>query len=224
MFLQRFNLCTLVISDGSTLFERSKRQKASAAVFCSSSSGQVYRAIRSNSDCCQWCDDWIPNGSLFVNSWFQREGFTMDEGVRVEKNWMDSNNGTGFFLERKGSCYMGVSKNKGTPKWMVKIMENPTKMDDLGIPLFSETSIWLQDSWFEYMLAPEWTLSLIMRSNIHIAFQHTISFGFCTYLDHPSVYEELVCLMLCIWKTTKRNWGYIFWVLIWEIQVYVQII
>ena len=28
--------------------------------------------------------------------------------------------------------YMGVSKNRGTPKWMVKIMENPIKMDDLG--------------------------------------------------------------------------------------------
>jgi len=35
---------------------------------------------------------------------------------------------------------MGVSKNRGTPKWMVKIMENPIKMDDLGVPLFSETS------------------------------------------------------------------------------------
>ena len=27
-------------------------------------------------------------------------------------------------------------KKGGTPKWMVKIMENPTKMDDLGIPSF----------------------------------------------------------------------------------------
>ena len=36
---------------------------------------------------------------------------------------------------------MGVSKNKGTPKWMVKIMENPIKMDDLGVPLFLETPI-----------------------------------------------------------------------------------
>ena len=28
---------------------------------------------------------------------------------------------------------MGVSKNRGgPPKWMVKIMENPIKMDDLG--------------------------------------------------------------------------------------------
>ena len=28
------------------------------------------------------------------------------------------------------------------PKWMVKIMENPIRMDDLGVPLFSETSIY----------------------------------------------------------------------------------
>ena len=36
---------------------------------------------------------------------------------------------------------MGVSKNSGTPKWMI-IMENPIKIDDLGIPipLFLETS------------------------------------------------------------------------------------
>ena len=34
---------------------------------------------------------------------------------------------------------MGVSKNRGTPKWMVKIMENPIKVDDLGVPLFLET-------------------------------------------------------------------------------------
>ncbi len=32
------------------------------------------------------------------------------------------------------SYYMGVSKNRGVfpPKWMVKKMENPIKMDDLG--------------------------------------------------------------------------------------------
>ena len=34
---------------------------------------------------------------------------------------------------------MGVSENGGTPKWMVKIMEIPIKMDDLGVPLFLET-------------------------------------------------------------------------------------
>ena len=36
---------------------------------------------------------------------------------------------------------MGVSKNRGTPKWMVKIMENPMKIDDLGgfPPIFGNT-------------------------------------------------------------------------------------
>ena len=38
---------------------------------------------------------------------------------------------------------MGVSKNSGTPKWMVKIMEIPIKMDDLGgyPPIFGNTHI-----------------------------------------------------------------------------------
>ena len=43
-----------------------------------------------------------------------------------------------------GISNMGVSKNRGTPKWMVKIMENPMNiMDDLGgPPLFLETPIY----------------------------------------------------------------------------------
>ena len=36
---------------------------------------------------------------------------------------------------------MDVSKNWGTPKWMV-IRENPIKMDDLGVHLFLETPIY----------------------------------------------------------------------------------
>ena len=42
--------------------------------------------------------------------------------------------------------YMGVSKNSGTPKWMVYyIRENyiKIKMDDLGVPLFLETPIYI---------------------------------------------------------------------------------
>ena len=30
-------------------------------------------------------------------------------------------------------CRIGVSKNRGTPKWMV-LVENPISMDDLGVP------------------------------------------------------------------------------------------
>ena len=29
---------------------------------------------------------------------------------------------------------IGVSYNGGTPKWMVDFMENPVKIDDLGVP------------------------------------------------------------------------------------------
>ncbi len=40
---------------------------------------------------------------------------------------------------------MGVSKNNGTPKWMVKIMENPIRIDDLGgnTPIFGGPPIYV---------------------------------------------------------------------------------
>ena len=33
---------------------------------------------------------------------------------------------------RNLKLHLGVFKNRGIPKWMVKIMENPIKMDDVG--------------------------------------------------------------------------------------------
>jgi len=48
-----------------------------------------------------------------------------------------------IFSIRSYMIHMDVSENTGYPqKWMVKIMENPIKMDDLGVPLFLETSIY----------------------------------------------------------------------------------
>ena len=47
----------------------------------------------------------------------------------------------GWFHQSRNRCRIsGYFQNWGIPKWMVKIMENPIKMDDLGVPLFSETS------------------------------------------------------------------------------------
>ena len=50
----------------------------------------------------------------------------------------------GGFLGEKRYSYKWVFPKIGvyTPKWMVKIMENPIKIDDLGVPLFLETSTW----------------------------------------------------------------------------------
>ena len=48
---------------------------------------------------------------------------------------------------RKIFIYLyGCFQNRGgPPKWMVKIMENPIKMDDLGVPLFLETPIYIHE-------------------------------------------------------------------------------
>ena len=51
---------------------------------------------------------------------------------------------------------LDVSKNRGTPKWMVKIMEDPIKIHDLGgPPLFLEipNSSWCFDFPFEKICA-----------------------------------------------------------------------
>ena len=54
-------------------------------------------------------------------------------------------------LEKKkvdSISYMGVSKNNGTPKWMVYFMENHIKMDDLGVytPIFGNTHMGFIDA------------------------------------------------------------------------------
>ena len=41
------------------------------------------------------------------------------------------------YSSNESKCFIS-----GTPKWMVFKMENPIKMDDLGVALFLETSIY----------------------------------------------------------------------------------
>ena len=54
-----------------------------------------------------------------------------------------------YILTIADDLNLGVSKNKGTPKWMV-YKENPIKMDDLGVPLFEETPICLEALFMAY--------------------------------------------------------------------------
>ena len=77
--------------------------------------------------------------------------------------------------------HMDVSKNRGTPKGMVKIMENPIKMDDLGgkptifgnihiqyfqVLAFWEANCWDTFIWWLYIiLAGWWQLTYFLFSS-----------------------------------------------------------
>ena len=73
---------------------------------------------------------------------FQREFFAPLRRWRQRKtNEKGAGRGaTWWFIGVGFSRHKGVSENNDTPKWIF-IMENPIKMDDLGIPLFLETPI-----------------------------------------------------------------------------------
>jgi len=51
--------------------------------------------------------------------------------------------------------YIGVSKNRGTPKWMVKIMENPIKHGMiLGYPYFRKHPHICQHCFYQHVVSP----------------------------------------------------------------------
>jgi len=79
---------------------------------------------------------------------------------------------------------MGVSKNRGTPKWMVKIMENPIKMDDLGVPLFSETPIsYLITGSYEMSLATVFLKPPFLGLKLYNSYEHFGGFWLPTFCD-----------------------------------------
>ena len=65
---------------------------------------------------------------------------------------------------------MGVSKNRGTAKWMVKIRENPIKRDDLGGKpiIFGNTHIYIYI--YVVSLGIELQLVLQLKRAVHPEF------------------------------------------------------
>ena len=83
--------------------------------------------------------------------------FFITSGVGRELNTTPTHNHGGFLF--RSFFYMGVSKNRGTPKWMVKICENHGKpyflMDDLGRkpPYFWKPPIFLYCFFLKWVMA-----------------------------------------------------------------------
>ena len=68
------------------------------------------------------------------------EGWGNADDERLPDQWGDEPNEMGGLVGPRSRGFDsatvwsagGVSKNRGPPKWMVKIMENPIKVDDFG--------------------------------------------------------------------------------------------
>ena len=100
--------------------------------------------------------------------------------------------GTYIFEENGGFCSVkrGVScsirrhgcfQKRGTPKWMVKIIENPIKMDDLGVPPFLETpasrwffNVWISKLWLVSKVFCNIQLKLTTATAPLVVFSHPV--------------------------------------------------
>ena len=105
-----------------------------------------------------------------------------------------------LFMDWTDNDYLGVSKNRGTPKWMAKIMENPIKMDDLGVPLFLETLICIQNN-----LGTSWDPKLILLIEFLSSTLTTPSHNFCPGTKAPEKPSERFAMQTLRWQT-KRWW------------------
>ena len=68
-----------------------------------------------------------------------------DEAPKISMSSLGSFQVSGVGMGQNLFLPYGVFHKWGVPKNCWFVMENPTKMDDLGVPPFQETSIWLRE-------------------------------------------------------------------------------
>ena len=102
------------------------------------------------------------------------------------------------------------------------IMENPIKMDDLGVPLFSETSIYLYQTFQVPQMEVPWTLCLaILGMGIGFSLAYNKPYPYSLYRWGFLRFRYLRCPVIPRTHLTSflRGWSSIWWLKSSKLQV-----
>ena len=105
------------------------------------------------------------------------------------------------------------TKNRGilTPKWMVKIMENPIKIDDLGVALFLEAPIWCLQSLQFYTWSIYWSWIYVLH--VHHNKQYLGTIRVCDYFLRKGLKPlSRYGFIRCVKMFDRLVWFLCFWI------------